>query len=70
MNNFPYDSEKGIEHYLERYYTEVQYRNWFQLNFGGSIEEALGPTRADNVIKEESSKCFSKALQYRQSWDQ
>ena len=45
MKNFPYDSQKGVEHYLIRFYTEPIYQEWYMTNFpSANIEEALGLT--------------------------
>lgn len=39
------DSDKGPQHYIDRYYAEPSYKEWFDVNFPDyTIEEAVGMT--------------------------
>jgi len=42
LENFPFDETKGIDYYLDRYYTEPKYKIWFDENYPNlTIEEAV-----------------------------
>ncbi|PBO85841.1 MAG: hypothetical protein COA77_01375 [Thaumarchaeota archaeon] len=70
MKNFPYDSEKGVEHYLERYYSESIYKTWFHNNFSGTIEEGVGLTQSYSQIQENIDDCPDKARYVAQQYAQ
>ena len=61
MKNFPYDSQKGVVYYLERYYSESVYKTWFHENFSGTIEEAVGLMQSYSHIQENIDDCLPKA---------
>ncbi|MBA4718479.1 MAG: SHOCT domain-containing protein [Nitrosopumilus sp.] len=48
------DSSKSSQYYIDRYYTEVAYKSWFDRNYPNlTIEEAVGHT--DNIVKIKST---------------
>jgi len=64
IKNFPFDETKGTDYYLDRYYTEQEYKIWFDKNYPNlTIEEAIGLVEPYSLIKEQFSECATNAQQ-------
>lgn len=47
-----YDPDKGPTHYINRYYSEPAYKDWFDKNYPGlTIEEAVGHNPSESEMK-------------------
>jgi len=56
------DPKKDPESYLDRYYSEPDYREWFDKNYPHlTIEEAIGLVKPFSLIKEQYNECGADA---------
>ncbi len=56
------DPKKDLESYLDRYYSEADYRKWFDKNYPDwTIEEAVGLIQPYSLMKEQFNECARDA---------
>ena len=64
LGNFSFDETKGIDYYLDKYYTDSEYKIWFDENFPNlTIEEAVGLVEPYSLIKDQYYKCQAYAIE-------